>query len=148
MMILSKLQKSVFTWPGPSDLPHAFAYLPDLGRAFVKVAEKRTELAAFERLHFTGHTLTGDEMQRETEQAVGRRLRRTGVPWMLLRAIGLVKPLYREVAIMSYLWRTAHSLDGSKFERLIGPFEATPPVDAIKQAIADMELDGSAKLAA
>ena len=45
MMILTKLQKNVFTWPGPCDLPHAFAYLPDLGRAFVKVAEKRTELA-------------------------------------------------------------------------------------------------------
>lgn len=147
-LIMSKLQKNVFTWPGPANLPHAFAYLPDLGRAFVAVAEKRNDLAQFERLHFTGHTLTGDEMHRITERAVGRTLKRAGVPWPLLRAVGLVKPLYREIAIMSYLWRTAHSLDGSKFERLIGPFEVTKPEDAIAQAITDLELDGPAKIAA
>lgn len=148
LLILSKLQKNVFTWPGRSDLPHAFAYMPDLGRAFVQVAEKRDELARFERLHFAGHTLTGDEMHELVERSVGRKLRRAGVPWPLLRAVGLVKPLYREIAIMSYLWRTAHSLDGSKFERLTGPFQATKPEDAITQAIADLELDGPAKLAA
>ena len=87
-------------------------------------------------------------MHQATEDAVGRKLKRAGVPWMLVRAMGLVKPLYREVAVMSYLWRTAHSLDGSKFERVIGKFDATPSGEAIKQAIGDMELDGPARLAA
>lgn len=148
LMILSKLQKNVFTWPGPWDTPHAFAYLPDLGRAFVEVAERRNDLAGFERLNFAGHTLTGAQMHQLTEQVVGRKLKRTGVPWVLLRAVGLVKPLYREVAIMSYLWRTAHSLDGSKFERLISPFTQTPPQDAIAQAISDLALDGNSKMVA
>lgn len=148
LMILSKLKKNVFTWPGPANLPHAFAYLPDLGRAFVKLSERRGELSKFERLHFAGHTLTGDEMHRLTERAVGRKLKRGSVPWVLIRAIGIVKPLYREVGIMSYLWRTAHSLDGTRFERLIGPFEATPPDEAIRQAITDLGLDGQAAVAA
>ncbi len=146
--ILTKLQKNLFTWPGPYDMPHAFAYLPDLGRAFVKIAEKRGELARFERLNFAGHTLTGDEVHAIVERSVGRKLCPTGMPWKLIRTLGLVKPLYREIAIMSYLWRTAHSLDGSKFERLVGPFEATKPEHAIAQAIADLKLDGAAKMAA
>src|SRR5690606_21372958 len=31
LMILSKLNSDSFVWPGPMDVPHAFAYLPDLG---------------------------------------------------------------------------------------------------------------------
>lgn len=147
-MILARLRKDVFTWPGPADLPHAFAYLPDLGRAFVAVAEKRDRLARFERLHFPGHTLTGDEMHRLVEKAVGRPLKRGGVPWSLVRLAGLVKPLYREVAVMSYLWRTAHSLDGSKFERLVGRPETTPPDVALSRAIVDLALDGETRQAA
>lgn len=147
-MILARLQKNVFTWPGPDDLPHAFAYLPDLGRAFVAVAEKRHSLAPFERLHFSGHTLTGAEMHRLTEKAVGRPLKRGGVPWPLVRLLGLARPLYREVAVMSYLWRTAHSLDGSKFAQLIGPLETTPPETALRRAIADLDLDGDRRQAA
>lgn len=148
LMILSKLQKGVFTWPGPWNLPHAFAYLPDLGKAFVQLAEKREALPSFDSFHFGGHTLTGEEMYRVTEQATGRKLKRAGVPWSVIRLMGLFKPLYREVAIMSYLWRTAHSLDGSKFDELVGSFEATSPVNAIRKAIFDLELDGKAAIAA
>ena len=32
LIILSKLRKNVFMWGGPTDIPHAFAYLPDLAR--------------------------------------------------------------------------------------------------------------------
>ncbi|MEX0346616.1 MAG: NmrA family NAD(P)-binding protein [Rhizobiaceae bacterium] len=148
LMILSKLHKGVFTWPGPLDLPHSFAYLPDLGRAFVHLADRREELSSFDRFHFGGHTLTGQEMFRLTEQETGRKLKKSGVPWPVIRLMGLFKPLYREVAIMSYLWRTAHSLDGSKFDKLSGSFEATSPADAIGQAIADLDLDGNSAIAA
>ncbi len=147
-MILSKLQKNVFAWPGPWDLPHAFAYLPDLGLAFVRIAEKREDLPKYERLHFAGHTLTGEEMFRFAEQATGRKMKRANVHWPVIRLMGVFKPLYREVAIMSYLWRTAHSLDGSKFEKLIGPFDSTPPAEALSCAINDLNLDGAASIAA
>jgi nucleoside-diphosphate-sugar epimerase len=148
LIILGKLKKDAFVWPGPMDLPHAFAYLPDLGAAFVALAEKRGELGVFERFHFPGHTLTGDEMKAATEKAVGRKLTRRGVPWPLLRAAGVFMPMMREVAVMSYLWRKPHSLDGTKLERTVGPLSSTSVVEAIAQAVADLKLDRQEKAAA
>ncbi len=141
LIILSKLKKDVFTWPGPMDLPHAFAYLPDLGEAFVRLAEKRRDLAVFDRFHYAGHTMTGAEMKAAAEEAVGRPLARRGVPWTLLRAGGLFVPMLREIVVMSYLWRTPHSLDGTRLERTVGPLPVTDPVRAIRQAVADLSLD-------
>jgi nucleoside-diphosphate-sugar epimerase len=141
LFIMAKLRKDVFTWPGPMDAPHAFAYLPDLGRALVMLADAREKLPAFDRFHFAGHTLSGAEMLAATEEAVGRKLQRRGVPWTLLKAGGLFMPILREVAVMSYLWRTPHSLDGRKFEALVGPVRVTDPVRAIRQAIEDQSLD-------
>jgi nucleoside-diphosphate-sugar epimerase len=148
LIILKGLKRDIFTWPGPSDLPHAFAYLPDFARAFVAVAEKRGALAPFERFHFAGHTMTGLEMHKAAEEAVGRKLSFKTMGWTLPKLIGLVVPIMRELAIMSYLWRTPHSLNGSKLERFAGPLRPTPPVDALRAAINDMGLDVPLKLAA
>lgn len=141
LFILAKLQKGVFTWPGPMDVPHAFAYLPDLARSFVRLAAARRKLPAFDRFHFSGHTLCGAEVMAATESAVQRPLQRRGVPWTLLRAQGLFVPILREVAAMSYLWNTPHSLDGRKLEALVGALPATSPMAAIRQALADQTLD-------
>nr|ADI16380.1 nucleoside-diphosphate-sugar epimerases [uncultured bacterium HF130_12L15] len=144
LMILSKLKKDVFIWPGPMDLPHAFAYLPDLGEAFVRLAEKRKVLPTFDSFNFAGHTLTGTQMKAATEEAVGRSLARRGVPWTLLRAGSFFVPMLRELVVMSYLWRTPHSLDGSKLEASLGSLPATDPVRAIRQSVADLSLDRDA----
>ena len=54
LIILSKLRKNIFMWGGPADIPHAFAYLPDLGKAFVALAEKRARTRRFRALPFRG----------------------------------------------------------------------------------------------
>lgn len=148
LMILSKLGKGVFTWPGPADVPHAFAYLPDLGRAFAALAARRADLPAFATFHFAGHTLTGLEMKAAAEQVTGRPLRLGRVPWPLLRAAGLVSPMMREIVAMSYLWRTPHSLDGAKLAHVLGEVPRTDPVSALRRAIADLGLDRPAVRAA
>lgn len=148
LMILKNLGKGKFAWPGPWDVPHAFAYLPDLARAFVALAERRAELGRFERFHFAGHTLTGAHMLAAAEQATGRRLRRGQINWTMLKLVGLFMPVVREVVKMSYLWRTAHSLDGGRLEALAGPLQVTPPAEALRQTIADQNLDGGMKDAA
>ncbi len=142
LIILKKLKKNVFTWPGPDNLPHAFAYLPDFARAFVAVAEKRAALAPFEVFHFAGHTLTGRQMHAAAEKAAGRKLAYKTMGWTIPKLLGLVMPMLRELALMSYLWRTAHSLDGGKLERFAGPLASTPPEVALRAAIADLGLDG------
>lgn len=141
LMILKDLKKDRFIWPGPGNLTHAFAYLPDLAQTFVRVAEKRAETEPFTTLHFRGYAVTGDEMHAATQRAVGRTLKRGGTPWMILRAIGLFNSVLREVAKMSYLWRVPHSLDNARLEGLIGKEPHRPLEKALGEAIADLKLD-------
>ena len=142
LMILKDLKKNRFTWPGPSwSMVHAFAYLPDLAETFVRIAEKRDALEPFTTLHFRGHAVTGEEMHMAAERAVGRPLKRAGVPWHVIRLIGLFNGVMREVAKMSYLWRVAHSLDNSRLEALIGPEPHRPLPVALSESIADLKLD-------
>mgnify|MGYP000058945555 CR=1 FL=1 len=146
LMILKDLKKDRFTWPGPSwKTVHAFSYLPDLAETFVKVAEKRAEIEPFTVLNFRGYAVTGEEMLAAAERAAGRPLKRAGVPWALLRLVGLFNGVLREVLKMSYLWRVPHSLDNAKLEALIGPEPHRPLETALVEAIADMKLDGPVK---
>ncbi|QBK32124.1 NAD-dependent epimerase/dehydratase family protein [Roseitalea porphyridii] len=142
LVIAKDLRKNRFVWPGRLDVPHAFAYLPDFGAAFVAVAEKRGELGRFERFHLSGHTVTGAQFHTAMEAAVGRSLKPGSVPWRLLRIVGLFNPVLREVIKMRYLWDVPHSLDGSKLAALIGTEPHTPLDDALRQAVADLKLDG------
>ncbi len=49
-------------YPGPRDLPHAWAYLPDVGKTIALLLERESELAAFERFHFGGHSVDGNTL--------------------------------------------------------------------------------------
>lgn len=108
--IAKDLPQGKLTYPGPLDLPHAWAYVPDLARTFVRVAEARAGLRRFERVHFAGHTVSGHEVIASIERLMGRALKVGRLPWPLIRAVGLVKPLWRELAEMSYLWQRPHQL--------------------------------------
>jgi nucleoside-diphosphate-sugar epimerase len=148
LMIVSKLAKGVFTWPGAMDMPHAWAYLPDLAKAFVALADRREALNIFDTFTFEGHTMTGAEMKAHAEAATGRKLKRAGMPWIVIRAGGLFVPMWREIAEMSYLWFAPHALRGAKLQRVAGLLPSTPPAEAIRQAIADLAVPGRAKKAA
>lgn len=136
-MIATKIDKGAFSWPGPYDLPHAFAYLPDLADAFVRLAERADDLPIFSQFNFEGHTLTGEDFARAAERAAGRKLARKRVPWPLLALVGLFSPIVREVVKMNYLWFTPHSLSGERLEAFLGGVASTPAEEAIAQALAD-----------
>ena len=144
LMIGNKIAKGVFTWPGRYDIKHCFAYLPDLADAFVRVAERAGELPAFATFNFEGHTLTGDQFATICDRIAGRKLQRKFVPWMLLRLVGTVNPILREVVKMNYLWSTAHSMSGENLEAFLGQMETTAPQDAIHQALVDQGFIGGA----
>ena len=146
--IAKKVAAGVFTYPGPMDVPHAWAYLPDLADAFVRLAGHAGELQPFEAFHFPGHTMTGSELKHYCETAMGHALKLRGIPWPVLRLGGLVVPMLREVCEMAYLWRVPHSLDGSKLDALIGSVPKTDPAAAVAAALADMGVDTPAASAA
>ena len=71
---------------------------------------------------------------------MGKKLKRAGIPWIMMKIGGLVVPMLREVVEMSYLWHTAHSLDGGKLSNLMGNEYMTPAPQAVHQALADLDI--------
>ncbi len=145
LVIVKSIADGKLVYPGPLDVPHAWAYLPDLARAFVKLAQREVAesgLPAFGRVHFAGHTLTGAQLLAEIERAAdGLGLSPAGLwrhgamPWKIIRAAGLIVPTWREVARMSYLWRRPHALDGTLLEGAIGRIESTDIGVALREAL-------------
>jgi nucleoside-diphosphate-sugar epimerase len=132
LAVAKDLDRGRLVYPGPLDVPHAWAYLPDLARAFVAAAT-REDGPAFTCLHFEGHTLTGAQLLAAVERAAGalglvpaRGWQHGGMPWGLIRAGGLLVPMWREIAEMRYLWHVPHALDGEALRAALGPLPATP----------------------
>lgn len=144
LAIVKSLRAGKLVYPGPMDVAHAWAYLPDLARVFVALAS-RGDLPAFARFHFSGHTLTGRELLQAIERAAGalgiapeRGFRYGGMPWALIRAGGLLVPIWREIAEMSYLWRVPHALDDGALRALLGEIAATPIDGAMRAALREL----------
>ena len=130
------LAKGRFTQMGPADLPHAWAYLPDLAQVFVAVAERRAQLAPHTALNHAGLTLTGAELQAAFEAALGRPLRRAAFPWPLLRLATPFSPLLRALFEMRYLWQRPHRLDDSRLRALLGEVPQTALGEVVRQCLA------------
>lgn len=139
LALTARLRSGRFVYPGASDVVHAWAYLPDLAQAFVRVAERRGQLQGHHRLHFAGHAVTGGQLHQAMEAAVGRPLRRAGMPWGLMRLLSPLVPTWREVVVMRYLWQRPHRLDDDSLRALIGEPPHTPLRDAVAQAWRDLQ---------
>ena len=146
--IVKSLRSGRLVYPGPLDRTHAWAYLPDLAQAFVALASRAPAAgAAFERLHFPGHTLTGAQLLGGIEQAADTLglhpaggWKRGTLPWGLIRAGGLVVPMWRELARMAYLWQQPHQLDGDALAQALGPLPTTPLQEALRTALTALDL--------
>ena len=154
LVVLKSLRSGKLVYPGPLDRAHAWAYLPDLARAFVAVAERATPgpapgMSAFDVLHFAGHTLTGAALLAAvaaaaddvgaTPAVVARRGWRHGsLPWGWMRAAGIVVPMCKALAEMRYLWFRPHALSGARLLACVGELPQTPPRQAMRQALVDL----------
>src|SRR3990167_287181 len=108
------LDQGRFTQMGPTDQPHAWAWLPDLALVFVLVAERRAMLAPHAVLHVEGLTLTGAQLQQAFEAALGRPLKTKAFPWPWLRLAAPLSPMLRALFQMRYLWQRPHRLDARR----------------------------------
>jgi nucleoside-diphosphate-sugar epimerase len=126
-------------YPGLLDVPHAWAYLPDVAEAAVQLAEQAlktpSNFKAFEVFHFAGHTLTGRQLSDKITKLHGAPTKVSGMPWRVITFGGMVVPMWREVAEMRYLWTTAHALDGSKLASRIGRIQQTPIDEALQHTL-------------
>jgi len=133
--IMAQLAKGRIMYPGPLGLSHAWAYLPDMARAGVMLAERPAEAPAFLEAGFAGYALTGQHLTEIAAEIVGRRLRTTGAPWGMIRMLGLFSGDMRAVSDMSYLWRTPHRIDGSYLASLLPAYRDTPLQEALSVSI-------------
>lgn len=144
LLIAKDLQRRQrIVYPGPLDRMHAWAYLPDLARVFVAVAQARDRLEAFDTVHFRGHALTGQQWvdgltnaaQRLGWLQPGQQARLGTAPWWLMRLMAWVDPMSRELLEMRYLWNDPHELSGDKLASLIGTPRNTPLSEALMQSL-------------
>jgi len=142
--IVPKIQLGRFTYPGQRNVPTAWAYLPDLGKAFVAVAAQRNHLRPFEVLHFAGSSITGQEWldvlnpiaQQQGWVSPGASLKFGRMPWPLIRIGAWIVPTWAALVEMRYLWATPHALANDKLVRLIGQEPHTPLHQAAQEALA------------
>lgn len=121
-----KIAKGRFTYPGPLDRVHAWAYLPDKARAMAGLAAQRATLGQFEDIGFEGYSVTGQQLADAIAQQMGRTLRIKFMPWALLRVVALFQPFVREVLELKYQWERPHRVDGTRLHQLLPAFEPTP----------------------
>jgi nucleoside-diphosphate-sugar epimerase len=125
------------TYPGAHDVGHAWAYLPDVAEAMVRLIEIEGELPEFDVFHFAGHWLEdGVEMARALARVAGvpdARIRR--LPWALLRLASPFSPLLREILEMRYLWQVPVRLDNAKLVARIGAEPHTPLDAALRDTL-------------
>lgn len=136
LMVAKRLDKGTLTYPGPMNVIHAWAYLPDLAATFVAAAERRAELPRFSERMFAGHALTGQELREAFERTLGRPLKVASVPWFWMRLARPFSPMLREVCEMAYLWQRPHTLVDEEVDRWRVP--ATPLDTALAQTAADL----------
>jgi nucleoside-diphosphate-sugar epimerase len=128
------------TYPGPLDTIHEWAYLPDLAQALVQLVEKRERLAPFAAFGFAGHAVTGREFVAAISRACWRDFQIDFMPWRVLKMMGVVVPVFRELCDVSYLWSTPHAIDGTRLEEVIGDIPRTPLDQAITASLAALGL--------
>jgi len=125
------------TYPGEPEIGHAWAYLPDLAEAIVRLAEIEASLPSHDSVHFGGHWL-------EPGIAIAEAVRRVSgnpdlpirrAPWWLYRTAAPFVTVLREVLEMRYLWQVKLRLDNAKLVSLIGPEPHTPLDEAVRRTL-------------
>lgn len=135
LVIANRIGKGVFTWPGRADISHAWAYLPDLAEAFVRIAQKADTLPSFSLYHFEGHNVSGVEFHTAAEKAMGNRLKQASLPMFVLAIAALFNRQMQETKEVFYLWQMPHSMDGVALKAFIGPLPHTPLDHAVRDAL-------------
>ena len=137
MMMIPKLGKGRFIYPGNPDIAHAWAWLPDLTRAAVELAEMRADLPDFADIPFAGFTLTGQELSRAIGTCMGKKITLKKMSWLPIQIARPFWPLARHLLEMRFQWNKPHQIDGAKFAALLPNFEMTSLADALPLALGD-----------
>lgn len=141
LVIARDITKLRLTYPGPLDVLHAWAFVPDVAATLVRLAEVRDRLETFATFGFPGHAVTGREFTQAVAKAVQNRLQVKRMTWWLVHALSPVVPLCRELSEIAYLWREPHRIGGDRLRAAIGEIPHTPLDAAATRAIQDLAVN-------
>jgi nucleoside-diphosphate-sugar epimerase len=141
LVITKQLARNEVTYPGPLDVMHEWAYVPDLAATMVRLAEMRERLGMFETFGFPGHAVTGRTLVDAIAQASGRDsrdLRVRQMQWWMIKVLSPFFALPRELSELDYLWKVPHRIAGEKLKATIGEIPHTPLETAAKRALREL----------
>ena len=126
--------------PGPGDVGHDYAYMPDLAETLARLADAEDRLGAYEVFHFRGHWLEHNRALGETIRQVVSRpdLSVSGFPWLVVRLAAPFNETFRELLEMRYLWNRPIGLDNARLVAFLGEEPHTPLATALRATLADM----------
>ncbi|MBI1169785.1 epimerase [bacterium] len=126
MVTLKSLARGRITTMTVPEVPRAYAYLPDMARAAVALAEKRADLPAFTDMPFAGYTLSMEDLKARLERLMGQRLKFTAFAWWQMTLAAPFWELARELREMRYLYDLPHALDPAPLAAVLPEFRPTP----------------------
>jgi nucleoside-diphosphate-sugar epimerase len=129
------------TYPGARGIGHAWAYLPDVGETFARLAEREGELGPFARFHFAGHwDHDGGQVVQAIRIAMGDPdIKVTPLPWTFLPLIAPFNETMRELIEMRVFWRNAVALDNARLVHFLGEEPHTPLNRAVRDTLAALD---------
>src|SRR5262249_1196765 len=83
LVLTKELGRGRVTYPGPLDVTHEWAYLPDFAAALLRIANRRETLPQFASFGFPGHAVTGREFTAAIARAVRDKLEVKPMTWWL-----------------------------------------------------------------
>lgn len=134
VLVKSGRPVSSVTLPGPADVPHAWAYLPDFAETLTRLIARGPQ-ASFEVFHMRGHQVTGRQMAEAVSRAAGRRVPVRAMPWLGVHAAAPFVEMMRELVEMRYLCRLEHELDNSRLRAALGEEPHTPLDVAVRTTL-------------
>ncbi|NIY75970.1 NAD(P)H-binding protein [Thalassospira sp. HF15] len=124
---------SAITYPGPKNIGHQWAYLPDVAETMVRLLDHDDTIDNFARFHMEGHW-DHDGMQminaiRECLAPQEVALRR--LPWGFINLLRPFSSFCREVSEVRYLWQTESRMENSPLISVLGTEPHTDLNDAV-----------------
>jgi nucleoside-diphosphate-sugar epimerase len=110
---------------GDQRVAREYIYTPDGAKAIVELSLNEKAYGQNWNIPGTG-TITGEEIVRIAKESTGYRKNVSTVSKKMIQFIGFFDKLMKEYVEMYYLTDDPVVLDGSKYEREIGPLPKTP----------------------
>ena len=111
----------------PLDIPHDFAYVPDIARAAVTLLDAPDDAYGQVWNMPCAPTCTPREILQLGADAVGTKLKIFAIPFWLLPLVGLFVRFFKEVVDVGFTWDKPYVVDGTKFKNRfwsnVTPFE-------------------------